>query len=82
MRSREELEEWVQSQVEALANMVHTLAKIAKSHPQLSHSRLGVSLQLEWHYQQMTVPKVYNLMLPIKTYQRKTFFPTLFRGGG
>ena len=46
----DEVEEWVQPQVEAWYPRVCTLDKIDKQHPQSAYSGLGVSLQLEWQY--------------------------------
>ena len=44
---REELEAWLRTKVEAWANKVHTLDKIAKQYPQSSYASFGMLLQLE-----------------------------------
>ena len=75
---REELEEWVRPEVEAWAHGVRTLAKIAKRYPEPAYAGLGMSLQIEWQYLQITVPGVVTLMGPIEDALRKAFFPTIF----
>ena len=47
MVSMEELEAWVQPQMQAWAHGVRVLGKIASRHPQSDYAGLGVSLQLE-----------------------------------
>ena len=76
----EELEEWVQTKVEAWAHGVRTLAKIYKRYPQSAYSGLGMSIQLEWHYLQRNVPEVGSLMGPIEDSLREAFFLAIFRG--
>ena len=80
--SQAELEAWVKPQVEAWANGVKVLAKIARRHPQLAYAGLGMSLQSEWQYLQRTVPRVGTLMGPIEEALREKFFLLLFGGGG
>ena len=58
MGPREELDTW--------AHMVHMIGKIAKRHPQLEYSGLWMSLQVEWHYLKITVPRVGALVGPIE----------------
>ena len=41
-------------------------AKIARRHPQSDYAGLGMLLQSEWQYLQMTVPEVGTLMCPIE----------------
>ena len=77
---QEDLEAWVISQVEAWAHRVRVLGQIARRHPHLDYSGLGMTLQLEWHYLQRTVPGVGTLMGPIEEAIREKLFPTLFRG--
>ena len=50
--------------VEVWPHGVHTLAKIAKCYPQSAYAGLGMSLQLEWQYLQITVPGFGSLMGP------------------
>ena len=47
MGHSEELEEWVQTKVEAWAHRVFNLAKISKRYPQSAYSVLGVSLHID-----------------------------------
>ena len=54
----EELYAWVKPQVEAWAQRVRVLAKIAQRYPQSAYAGLGMSLQIEWQYLQRTVPRV------------------------
>ena len=75
-----ELEAWMWPKVEAWAHGVRTLAKISKRYPQSEYASLGMSLQLEWKYLQITVPGVGSLMGPIEDTQREAFFPELFGG--
>ena len=42
LRSREELEDWARSQVEAWDRRVCTLAEISKQNPQSAYSGLGI----------------------------------------
>ena len=62
----EELEAWVKPQVEAWAHRVRFLGKISRRHPQLVYASFGMSLQLEWHYLQWTVPGDGTMMGPIE----------------
>ena len=66
------MEEW--------AHGVRTLAKISKRYPQLEYASLGMSIQIEWHYLQRTVPGVSSITGTIEYTLREAFFPTLFRG--
>ena len=75
-----ELEAWVKLQVEAWAQGVKMLAKIARRHSQLSYTGLEMSLQSEWQYLQRNVPGVGTLMGPIEEALREKFFPSLFGG--
>ena len=75
-----ELEAWVKTQVEAWAHRVKVLAKIFQRHPQSAYNSLGMSLQSECHYLQMTFPGVGTLMGPIEEALRKKHFPSLFEG--
>ena len=79
---RNQLEAWVKPQVEAWAHGVRVLGKIARRHPQLAYSGLGMLLQLEWQYLQRTVPGVVTLMGLIEEVLREKCFPALFGGGG
>ena len=78
--THKELEAWVKPQVEAWSHEVRFLGKISQQHPQLAYAGLGMSLQLEWQYLQMTVPGVVTLMGPIEEALREKFFPALFGG--
>ena len=77
---QDQLEAWVKPQVEAWAHGVRVLDKIARQHPHLAYSGLGILLQFEWNYLQRTVPGIGTLMGPIKEALRDKFFPTLFGG--
>ena len=66
--------------MEAWANGVRVIGKIARQHTQLAYAVLGMSLQLEWNYLQRTVPGVGTLMSPIEEALREKFFPVLFWG--
>ena len=77
---QEELAEWVKPQAEAWAHGVRVLGKIDRQDPQSDYARLGMLLQLEWKYLQMTVPGVGTLMGPIEEALREKFFLTLFGG--
>ena len=77
--NREELEAWVQPQVEKWAHRVRIIDKISKQHPQSAYSGLGMLLQLEWKYLKRTIPGVGTLMGPIGEALRETFSPTIFR---
>ena len=46
--TREELEAWVKTQVEAWDHRVRILVKISKRHPQWAYASLGVSLRIKW----------------------------------
>ena len=76
----EELEAWVQPKTEAWSQGVRNLDKTAKRYPQLAHAGLGMSLQLEWHYMQMTVLGAGSLMGLIEYALGEAFFPAIFRG--
>ena len=52
--------------------------KIAKLYPQLDHAGFVILIQLKWHCMKITIPKVGNLVGPIETSLRETFFPALF----
>ena len=67
-------------QVEAWTQGVHIIGKITKRHPQYAYVGLGMSLQLDWHYLQRTVPGVGTLMGPIEESLRDNFFLTLLGG--
>ena len=71
---------WVKPTVEAWAHGVRVLGKISRQHPHSAYAGLGMSLQLEWHYMQRTVPGVGTLMVPIGEALREKLFPSLFRG--
>ena len=75
---QEELAVWVKPQVEAWSHRVIFLGKIARKQPQSVYYGLGMSLQLEWQYLQMTVPGVGTLMVPIEEALKEKFFPALF----
>ena len=67
-------------QVEAWSHGVKVLGKTSRRHPQSAYASLGMLLQLEWQYQQKTVPRVGTLMGPIEEALREKFFPALFGG--
>ena len=77
---RGELEEWLQSNLEACAHGVRTLEKISNRYPQSAYASLRVLLQLEWKYLQSTLPGVVSIMGPIEDSLREAFFLTLFKG--
>ena len=52
----EELEAWVRPKVESWVHRVRTIAKIVQQYPHLAYFVLGVSIQIECQYLQMTVP--------------------------
>ena len=60
--------------------MVCILPKIAKQYPQSAYAGLGMFLQLDWQYLQMTVPEVGSMMGPIEDVLREAFFPTILGG--
>ena len=64
--NREELEAWMQTQVEAWYHMVSILGKMSMRNPHLEYSGLGMSLHLKWQYLKITVPGVGTLMGPNK----------------
>ena len=66
--------------MEAWAQGVRTLAKIAKRHLQSEYDGLGMLLQLEWQYMQRTVPGISFMMGPIEDALREALFPALFGG--
>ena len=66
--------------MEAWAHRVRVLGKISQQHPQSTYAVLGMSLQLEWQYLQITVPEVGTLMSTIEEAIREKFFPALFGG--
>ena len=66
--------------MEAWAQGVKVLSKIARRHPQSAYAGLGMSLQSEWQYLQRTVPGVGTLMGPIEEALREKIFPLLFGG--
>ena len=75
---RDQLEAWLKPQVEVWAHGIRVLSKIDWRHPQWSYAGLGMSLQIEWQYLQITVPGVGTLMGPIEEDLREKFFPALF----
>ena len=77
---QEELEAWVKPQVEAWAQGVRFLGEISQRHSQSSYVGLGMSLQIECQYLQMTVPGVGTLPGPIEEAIREKLFPALFEG--
>ena len=77
---RDQLEGWVQPQVEAWSHGVIVLGKIARRHPQSAYAGLGMSLQSEWQYLQRTVPGVGTLMGPIEEALREKLSSPLFGG--
>ena len=50
----EELEAWVQPQVEAWDHGVRNLREISKRQPQSSNSGLGILFQIKWQYLKTT----------------------------
>ena len=77
---QEELEAWVNPQVESWSHGVTVLGKISRRHPQSSYYSLVMSLQLEWNDLQRNFPGVGTLMGPIEEALIEKFFPALFRG--
>ena len=63
---QEELVVWMKPQVEAWDHRVRVLCKIAQRHPLAAYSGLGMLLQLECQYLQITVPRVGTLMGPFE----------------
>ena len=66
--------------VEAWSQGVRNIAKIFQRYPQSAYAGLGMSLQLEWQYLQITVPGFGSLMGPIYDALREAFFPALLEG--
>ena len=77
---QEELTAWVKLQLEAWAHGVRFLVTIARRHPHLDYSGLGMSLQLVLQYLNRTVPGVGTLMGTIEEALRDKCFPSLFGG--
>ena len=63
LRPQEELEAWIKPQ---MVSWAHVLAKISQWHPHSAYTGLGMLLEIEWQYLQMTVPGVGTLMGPIE----------------
>ena len=67
-------------QVETWDHGVRVLVKYIPKNPQLACSGLGMLLQLDWQYLEMTVLVFGTLIGPIEEALRRKFFPVLFVG--
>ena len=80
METREDIEECMCTKVEAWYHRFCTLSKMANQYPQLTYVGLGMFIQLEWQYLQMTVPGVDTVMGPIEDSLIEDLFTESFGG--
>ena len=79
---RETEEQWIKAKVEGWAELVKTLAGVARKHPQSACAGLQKSLQQEWAFVQRVTPGISNAFGVVKEEIAKAFLPALFEGAG
>ena len=72
---------WLRPKVEAWANGVRALARVARRYPQAAYAGLTKSLQCEWQFTQRVTPDSARLFEPVENALRNHFVPALLGDG-